>query len=117
MYPVFLGFVVADGALEMAYDCIQSIRLPLVLDLDETVVKAYTVSKLTKEIDELTAKMAQHDAGCAMSTSHVCGVLELACTIGRGQSRLERSATYRWYACCSCALAEIASNCSVTSSS
>ena len=62
----------ADGALEMAYDCIQSSRLPLVLDLDETVVKAYTGSKLTKEIDELTAKLAKHDAGCAMSLSHEC---------------------------------------------
>ncbi len=70
MYPVFLGFVVADGALEMAHDCIQSMRLPLVLDLDETVIKAYTASKLTKEIDELTARLAQRDAECATSTPH-----------------------------------------------
>lgn len=65
-YPVFLGFVVADGALEMGYECILSMRLPLVLDLDETVVKAYTVTKLTKEIDELTEQMARRDAGCGM---------------------------------------------------
>ena len=76
-YPVFLGFVVADGALEMAYECIQSMRLPLVLDLDETVVKAYTAAKLTKEIEELTAKMAGRDAGCAMCPSHECMDAEL----------------------------------------
>ena len=70
VYPVFLGFIVADGALEMAYKCIQSMRLPLVLDLDETVVKAYTASKLTKEIDELTARLAQRDPECATS-SHI----------------------------------------------
>ena len=68
LYPVFLGFIVADGALDMAHECIQSMRLPLVLDLDETVVKAYTASKLTKEIDELTARLAQRDPECATSS-------------------------------------------------
>jgi hypothetical protein len=57
-YPVFLGFVVAAGALEMAYGCIKGARLPLVLDLDETVVKAYTAGKITDTIAELNVQKA-----------------------------------------------------------
>lgn len=55
---MFLGFVVAVGALEMAYECIKGARLPLVLDLDETVVKAYTAGKITDTIAELNGRKA-----------------------------------------------------------
>ena len=64
-YPLFLGFVVAKGALEMAHECVRDGLLPLLLDLDETVVKAYPISKLTREIDCLSQKM-QHQPGCAL---------------------------------------------------
>ena len=59
-YPVFLGFIVAEGALEMAHECMQTTRLPLLLDLDETVVKAYTARTLTTEIENLTNSMLWH---------------------------------------------------------
>ncbi len=88
----------ADGALDMAYECIQSMRLPLVLDLDETVVKAYTASKLTKEIDELTARLAQRDPECVMSSPHQrMTACSLDCTTSPGQTKLEnvsRNASY-----------------------
>ena len=73
---VFLGFIVAEGALKVAHECIQSSRLPLVLDLDETVVKAYTASKLTKEIDGITNALAWHAAEYVPSS--LCDVCSCA---------------------------------------
>ena len=50
----------------MAHECVRDGLLPLLLDLDETVVKAYPIGKLTREIDCLSKKM-QDQPECALT--------------------------------------------------
>ena len=52
----------------MAHECVRDGLLPLLLDLDETVVKAYPIGKLTREIDCLSKKM-QDQPECALSSA------------------------------------------------
>ena len=57
----------------MAHECVRDGLLPLLLDLDETVVKAYPIGKLTREIDYLSKKM--HDQPeCALIYSPAAAV-------------------------------------------
>ena len=49
---VLLGFVVPQGSLWRAADALLKLRLPLILDLDETLVSAQTVSSLSRRFNE-----------------------------------------------------------------
>ena len=51
--PVFLGYSVAAGARMAAANFIEGSRLPLILDLDETLLCAYTSKKLGSELERL----------------------------------------------------------------
>ena len=49
---VLLGFVVPQGSLWRAADALLTFRLPLILDLDETLVSAQTLSSLSRKFNE-----------------------------------------------------------------
>ncbi|CAL8462324.1 g1857 [Coccomyxa elongata] len=56
--PLFLGYVVARGAAEMATALIDNSRLPLLFDLDETLLSASTANNLRVRIKNLREKLA-----------------------------------------------------------
>ena len=60
--PVFLGYSVAAGARAAAANFIEGSRLPLVLDLDETLLVAYTSKKLCAELSRLAHARADAQA-------------------------------------------------------
>ena len=60
--PAFLGYSVAAGARVAAANFIEGSRLPLVLDLDETLLVAYTSKKLCMELQRLQHARAEAKA-------------------------------------------------------
>ena len=76
----------------MAHECVRDGLLPLLLDLDETVVKAYPIGKLTREIDCLSRKM-QHQPECALTHASAAALgqwLLLGHGVGRAQHLVTR---------------------------
>ncbi|BDA46182.1 probable RNA polymerase II C-terminal domain phosphatase-like 1 at N-terminal half [Coccomyxa sp. Obi] len=56
--PLFLGYLVARGAAEMATALIDNSRLPLLFDLDETLLSAFTANNLRVRIKNLRERLA-----------------------------------------------------------
>jgi len=56
--PVFLGYRCARGAAERASSLLASGQLPLLLDLDETLLVAATVNKFCKLIHDASKELA-----------------------------------------------------------
>ncbi len=94
--PVFLGYVVARGTAETARGgaeaaaaLIENMRLPLVLDLDETLLEAFTANQLRKHIKDLSAEIdggnwyASLHSLSSVSTFASCGGLLLPVLLAR----------------------------------
>ena len=48
--PAFLGYIVPEGVVVMADGLISNCLLPVILDLDETLLVANSISQLTSQI-------------------------------------------------------------------
>lgn len=53
LYPAFWGYLVHDGATLLTSSWLEKSQLPVVLDLDETLIVAHSASKLQQEIGKL----------------------------------------------------------------
>ena len=53
LYPAFWGYLVHDGATLLTSPWLEKSQLPVVLDLDETLIVAHSASKLQQEIGKL----------------------------------------------------------------
>lgn len=62
--PVFLGYAVVRGAPEVTASLMDEKRLPLLLDLDETLLSAVTRNSLKGKIFNLERDLAALDPRC-----------------------------------------------------